>query len=96
MKLNSRQMAKFVAKGYLRFDAVVPDELNRQFLAEAGEVPETGDHTRLGQLYGEVMATNSIPEVPPGLPLSTAFRALVDDYVSTKYARRAPRQPVTA
>jgi (E)-4-hydroxy-3-methylbut-2-enyl-diphosphate synthase len=28
--------------------------------------------------------------------LAAAFRALVDDYVSTKYAKRAPRQPVTA
>ena len=28
MKLTSQQMASFVAKGYLRLDAVVPEEIN--------------------------------------------------------------------
>ena len=61
MKLNSLQIASFVARGFLRFDAVVPAEINQQFLDEAGEVRETDDHTRLAQLYGEVIATNKIP-----------------------------------
>ena len=73
MKLNSLQIASFVARGFLRFDAVVPAEINQQFLDEAGEVRETDDHTRLAQLYGEVIATNKIPEVPPGVPLRTTY-----------------------
>ena len=32
--LDSLQMARFVAKGYLRFDELIPDELNRRALAE--------------------------------------------------------------
>ena len=27
--LNSRQMAHFVARGFLRFDELVPDEINQ-------------------------------------------------------------------
>lgn len=73
MKLNSQQMATFVAKGFLRFDGVVPQALNEQFLAEAGEVRELSEQERLMQVYGEVMATNSIPEVPPGVPLASTY-----------------------
>ena len=32
--LNSKQMAQFVADGLLRFDELVPDELNRAACAE--------------------------------------------------------------
>jgi hypothetical protein len=32
--LNAEQMANFVSDGYLRFDALVPDELNRAVMAE--------------------------------------------------------------
>ena len=30
--LSSAQMARFAARGFLRFDAVVPDEINAQFI----------------------------------------------------------------
>ena len=32
--LNSKQMARFVAEGYLRFDELVPDDLNQAVKAE--------------------------------------------------------------
>ena len=32
--LNTKQMAQFVADGFLRFDELVPDELNRAACAE--------------------------------------------------------------
>ena len=32
--LNSRQMAEFVARGFLRFDGLVPDPINRAVMAE--------------------------------------------------------------
>ncbi len=34
--LGSLEMARFVARGVLRFDACVPDAINRQFLEQAG------------------------------------------------------------
>ena len=38
--LSSAEMASFVARGFLRFDAVVPDVINDQFMKEAGRVRE--------------------------------------------------------
>ena len=73
MKLSSLQMAKFVARGFLRFDAVVPAAINAQFMQEAGTVREDGNYKRVMQLLGELIATNDIPEVPAGVPLSAAF-----------------------
>ena len=32
--LDSMQMAEFVARGVLQFDEIVPDEINRAFIAE--------------------------------------------------------------
>ena len=32
--LNSKQMATFVAKGFLRFDELVPDAINKAAMAE--------------------------------------------------------------
>ena len=32
--LNTTQMARFAASGFLRFDAVVPESLNQAFLDE--------------------------------------------------------------
>ena len=69
--LNALDMARFVARGFLRFDAVVPAEINAQFLAEAGEAPEPGGKMR--QTYGRLLAGSGIPEVPPGVPLSAAY-----------------------
>jgi hypothetical protein len=35
--LDSRQMAQFVAQGYLRYDGLVPDEINEAVMAEMDE-----------------------------------------------------------
>ena len=70
--LDSRQMASFVSRGFLRFDAVVPDEINRQFLDEAGRAPEaTGE--KLMQAYRRLLAESGIPAVAPGVPLAQAY-----------------------
>jgi len=70
--LDSRQMASFVARGFLRFDAVVPDEINRQFLDEAGRAPEaTGE--KLMKAYRRLLAESDIPAVAPGVPLAQAY-----------------------
>ncbi len=47
--LGARDMARFVARGFLRFDAVVPDAINRAFLSES--VPEAAPGTPLANVY---------------------------------------------
>jgi len=69
--LSALDMARFVARGFLRFDGVVPDEINRQFMAEVGDAPEPGRH--MLATYGALMAKAAIPEAAPGAPLSTIY-----------------------
>ncbi len=71
--LSSTQMAEFVARGCLRFDAVVPDAINAQFMAEAGKVAEPVQGRGIRRAYGETLATNKIPEVNAGTPLAKAY-----------------------
>ncbi len=51
--LNSTQMAQFVAQGYLRFDELVPNELNQAIMAEidAGSIKGAPAGTPLSQCY---------------------------------------------
>jgi len=71
--LSSAQMARFVARGFLRFDAVVPEDINAQFMAEAGEVAEPKPGERLMKTYGQALAANAIPAVSAGTPLSQTY-----------------------
>ena len=71
--LSSAQVASFVARGFLRFDAAVPAEINAQFMAEAGEVPELAAGGKIMAVYGEALAASRIPEVPAGTPLAEAY-----------------------
>ncbi len=71
--LNAEQMASFVSRGFLRFDAAVPAEINDQFLAEMGEIAEALPGRRLREAYGEMMARAGVPEVPAGTPLDRAY-----------------------
>ena len=71
--LNSLEMARFVARGFLRFDGVVPDEINAQFLSEAGEADYPKPGQRMLRTYGELLANAQIPEIPPGVPLAGAY-----------------------
>jgi hypothetical protein len=74
-RLNEQQMATFAARGFLRFDAAVPDEINAQFLAEAGEAPEARPGRKLRATYGALLAESGIPEIAPGAPLFQAYPA---------------------
>jgi hypothetical protein len=71
--LTSAQVASFVARGFLRFDAAVPADINAQFLAEAGEVAEPANGAKLGRVLGEMLAASDLPEVPAGTPLAEAY-----------------------
>ncbi|MGZ6020480.1 MAG: hypothetical protein ACXWKO_17575, partial [Phenylobacterium sp.] len=71
--LGALDMARFAARGFLRFDAVVPGEINAQFLAEAGEAGDPEPGRKMLATYGALLANSGIPEVPPGVPLSAAY-----------------------
>ena len=71
--LSDQQMASFTARGFLRFDAAVPDDINAQFLAEAGEAPEAEAGRKLRAAYGTLLAESGIPEIAPGTPLFQAY-----------------------
>ena len=53
--LNSKQMADFAADGYLRFDELVPAELNEAAYAEmeAGGITTNGGGTVLDEAWSE-------------------------------------------
>ena len=72
--LTSPQVASFVARGFLRFDAAVPPDINAQFMAEAGAVAEPASGTRVRRVLEETLAASQIPEVPAGTPLAEAYR----------------------
>lgn len=71
--LSSAQMASFVARGFLRFDAAVPDDINAQFMAEAGEMAKAVDGRSVRRVFGEALAGNAIAEVAAGTPLADAY-----------------------
>ena len=71
--LGALDMARFVAKGYLRFDAVVPDEINAQFLAEMGEAGEPVPGQRVMRAFGDLLRQAQVPEVAAGTPLSRTY-----------------------
>ena len=70
--LTSAQVASFVARGFLRFDAAVPADINEAFLAEAGAVGPS-DGTKIGKILGLTLAASRLPEVPAGTPLAEAY-----------------------
>jgi hypothetical protein len=82
--LSSAQMARFVSRGFLRFDAAVPETINAQFMAEVGQVPELDAGGKIGRVHAEVLANSGIPEAPAGTPLAdvyapqSAIRRLLD------------------
>jgi hypothetical protein len=72
--LTSQQMASFVARGFLRFDGVVPDDLNRRFLDMVDDVPAS-EVSGIREHYGRIMAGSAIPRVRAGTPLGEAYAA---------------------
>ena len=71
--LSAHQMASFAARGFLRLDAVVPDDVNRQFLDEVGQVAAPEPGRKLRAAYGRMLAEADIPETPAGVPLARAY-----------------------
>jgi hypothetical protein len=71
--LTSAQVASFVARGFLRFDAAVPDDINAQFMAETGQAPEPVEGGKFAAVYGATLAQAGIPEVPAGTALADTY-----------------------
>lgn len=71
--LSALDMASFAARGFLRLDGVVPDDINAQFLDEAGTPPGPEEGRKMRRTYGEMLARTGIPEVPAGVPLARAY-----------------------
>ena len=72
MKLTSLQMATFVAKGYLRFDGVVPEDLNQRLLERFSAI-DPSQSRQLGDYYGKAMAERVLPVCDSGVPLAGLF-----------------------
>jgi ribosomal protein S27AE len=64
--LTTRQMAEFVARGFLRFDELVPGEINEAVMAEidAGTIKAAPAGTRLSQCYPEPSAIGRMIRMP--------------------------------
>ena len=71
--LTASQMASFTARGFLRFDGVVPEDINSQFLAEMGDIASPQPDSTLRQAYGRLLAEAGVPEVAAGTPLARAY-----------------------
>jgi hypothetical protein len=74
--LNTPDMARFAARGFLRFDALVPDDINTQFIDEVGRPPEAGGQLigeKLMKAYARLMGASELPLVRPGTPLADAY-----------------------
>jgi ribosomal protein S27AE len=64
--LNSNQMASFVARGFLRFDELVPSAINDAVMAEidAGSIKAAPAGTPLSQCYPEPSALGHMLRMP--------------------------------
>ena len=64
--LNSKQMASFVARGFLRFDELVPADINERVMAqmEAGGITSQPAGTPLSQCYPPPSAIRDMLDLP--------------------------------
>jgi hypothetical protein len=64
--LNTKQMATFVAKGFLRFDELVPPEINTAIMAEidGGDITAAAAGTPLSQCYPPPSAIGQMLRMP--------------------------------
>ena len=65
--LNNQQMASFVARGFLRFDELVPDHINKAVMAEIdkGGIPGSAAGTPLKECYkgSSIRTLLDLPEI---------------------------------
>lgn len=71
--LSAEAMATFAARGFLRFDGVIPEDINRQFLDEMGDIDPPSPGQKMRRTYGELLARAGLPEAPAGTPLDKVY-----------------------
>jgi len=69
--LSTAQMARFAARGYLRFEAVVPERINNAFLALVGEAGDGSEG--LAGHYKRLLEESAVPVVAAGTPLAETY-----------------------
>ena len=70
-KLTTLEMARFVADGFLRFDAVVPNDINQAMIAELAAL----ESNKINQILDQPMDAQA-PDIPASLtPLSQCYPA---------------------
>ncbi len=69
--LTTEQMATFAARGFLRFDGIIPEEINQQFLDDIGGASDHPDS--ISGHYKNIRQSSTIPVVSAGTPLSDAY-----------------------
>ncbi|MFE2757832.1 phytanoyl-CoA dioxygenase family protein [Actinosynnema sp. NPDC059335] len=89
--LSSVLMARFAAQGFLRLDAVVPEELNaRAVRAMAEGVPAVPYGTPLGEAFGEHSFARRLVDLPP---VAGALRGLVGPDPTVDHVAVHVREP---
>lgn len=83
--LNSHQMAEFVARGFLRFDEIVPDEINQAVMAafEAGGIQSYPAGTPFSQCYlppSPIGAMLRLPQIQGALESLVGPHSLFDHH----------------
>jgi hypothetical protein len=68
-RLTTLEMARFVAEGYLRFDALVPEELNRRVVPELGELAKA----KIPQAVGVPPSEDPLERPASLTPLSKCY-----------------------
>ena len=68
-RLTTLEVAQFVADGFLRFDALVPDDINHRIVAELGQLAATKIPLALAQPSEE----GAIARPESGTPLSECY-----------------------
>jgi len=71
LKLTTAEIAHFAARGFVRLDAVVDDDINRQFLADIGDA--SPQPQGVSSHYRDIMQASVIPLIEPGTPLARAY-----------------------
>lgn len=72
--LDSQRMAEFVARGFLKFDAIVPETINADFMASMPSA-ERAEGEPFMLSYGRMLAQSGVPEIAAGRPFADAFEA---------------------
>ena len=69
-KLETREVARFVAEGFLRFDALVPDSLNERVVEEMAGL----ERAKIQQFVGRVPERDDLPRPASRTRLSECYR----------------------